>query len=172
MPEFTPITTQEQFDSAIKDRLTRDRESTVKKYEGWLSPDDQAKATAELQRQLDDVTKASAAQAKKYANYDKDLADRDTKIKGYETASVKTRVALAAGLPYELSSRLNGDTEEDIQKDADMLVKMVGANHPTTPLANTEKNEDDSKTAALKALSEKLKENCYSISKCFRGRYY
>ena len=32
MSEFTPITTQEQFDAAIGERLKRERESLAKKY--------------------------------------------------------------------------------------------------------------------------------------------
>ena len=30
--EFTPITTQEAFDAAIKDRLARERETVTKKF--------------------------------------------------------------------------------------------------------------------------------------------
>ena len=39
MADFTPITTQEEFDAAIKERLTRDREAQAKKTDwesrGW-----------------------------------------------------------------------------------------------------------------------------------------
>ena len=35
MSEFKPINTQEEFDIAIKDRISRER----KKFEGYLSPE-------------------------------------------------------------------------------------------------------------------------------------
>ena len=34
--EFKAITTQEELDTIIKDRLKRDREAQTKKYEGWI----------------------------------------------------------------------------------------------------------------------------------------
>ena len=40
MAEFTPITTQEQFEAIMKDRLERERTSVAKKYEGYTSPTD------------------------------------------------------------------------------------------------------------------------------------
>ncbi len=43
MAEFTPITTQEEFDAAISTRLEREH----KKYEGYLSPDDVQKKYAD-----------------------------------------------------------------------------------------------------------------------------
>jgi membrane protein involved in colicin uptake len=157
MAEFTENKTQEELDRIINDRLKRERESTAKKFEGWISPDDQAKATADLQKQMDELTKSSAAQAKKYAGYDKDLAERDAKIKGYETASEKTKIALATGLPYDMASRLRGETAEDIQKDADALKAMMGTSKPA-PLADTgDKVPTDSSKTALRDMLRSMK---------------
>ncbi|MCH3961136.1 MAG: DUF4355 domain-containing protein [Solobacterium sp.] len=158
MAEFVKIETQEELDRIVNDRLKRERETNLKKYEGWMSPEDQKKTTSELQKKFDDLTASSAAEAKKYAKYDKDLADRDAKIKGYETGSVKTRIALKTGLPYEMAERLRGDTEEDIQKDADSMKAMMGTNR-TAPLADT--NDDasvkDSKKAAYLGMLHDIK---------------
>ena len=41
MAEFTPITTQEDFDKAIGERLKRERETVKKEYAGYLSPEDE-----------------------------------------------------------------------------------------------------------------------------------
>ena len=43
MSDFTPITTQEEFDKAIGERLKRERETVKKEYAGYLSPDDEKK---------------------------------------------------------------------------------------------------------------------------------
>ena len=135
--EFTPIETQEQFDAAIKDRMDR----ITKKYEGYTSPADLNKIKAEYDRQITDLTNDAAEKAKKYADYDKQIADRDAKIKSYETASVKTRIAHETGLPYELASRLSGETEDDIRKDAESLKSVLSSQtKPTvkTPLSDPE----------------------------------
>ena len=150
--EFTPITTQEQFEAAMKDRMDR----YAKKFEGYTSPDDLAKIKSDYDGQIATLTKTAEEKAKKYAGYDKELAERDAKIKGYETASVKTRIAHEVGLPYELSGRLSGETEDDIRKDAESLVGLIGKGHQTAPLASSETTEDKVKTA-VKQLSEKLK---------------
>lgn len=152
MAEFTPITTQEQFEAAMKDRMDR----YAKKFEGYTSPDDLAKIKSDYDGQIATLTKAAEDNAKKYAGYDKELAERDAKIKGYERASIKTRIAHEVGLPYELSGRLSGETEDDIRKDAEALVGLIGKGHQITPLASSETAEDKVKTA-VKQLSEKLK---------------
>lgn len=158
--DFTPITTQEQFDAAIKDRLNRERDSFAKKYEGYVSPDDLTKVKNEYAKQIADLTKDAEAKAKKYADYDKKIADRDAKIKGYETDSVKTRIAHETGLPYELAGRLSGSTEEEIRKDAESLVKLVGSTQTkTAPMADPEGVDAGGKgsSSALLALSRSLK---------------
>lgn len=136
MSDFTPITTQEQFDALIGDRIKRERESMAKKYAGH---EDLLKKVADYEKQIGELTASAQESAKKYAGYDKTLAELQTKVKGYETASVKTRIAHETGIPYELAHRLAGETEDDIRKDAEAMVKFVGANtRKATPLASTE----------------------------------
>ena len=60
---FTPINTQEEFDSAIGERLSRDRESQAKKYEGWTSPEDLKKITDAHEAEIKKLTDAAAARA-------------------------------------------------------------------------------------------------------------
>ena len=83
MAEFTPITTQEQFDSAIGERLKRERETIAKKYGDY---DELKNKVADYEKQIGQMNKAADDAAKKYAGYDKDLADLQDKVKGYETA--------------------------------------------------------------------------------------
>ena len=52
MADFQAITTQEELDSIIKDRLKRDREAQTKKYEGWISPEDHQKAMQVLHDEM------------------------------------------------------------------------------------------------------------------------
>ena len=119
MSEFKPITTQEEFDAAISDRLKREREKYAD-YDNLKSNNsEQAKKIGDLEKSLNDANE-------KISGHQKTVDELNAKIKGYETDSAKTRIALAAGLPYEMASRLKGDSEDDIKKDAESLAKMMG----------------------------------------------
>lgn len=152
MEDFTPITSQEEFDSRIKERLTRERDSVAKKYSDY---DDLKETIANQTKQLEEVQKQLEEATGKVANHDKEVAELTTKLKGYETDSVKTRIALEVGLPYELHSRLVGDDEESIRKDAESLSKQLKP-QTTLPLASTEPTPVNEKEAMLKELSNSL----------------
>ena len=154
MAEFTPINTQEEFDAAIKERLKRDREAQAKKYESWLSPDDQKKRVSEYEKQIKELQDAAAAS-------EKTIAEKDAKIAEgakYRTDLAKTRIALNAGLDIKYADRLMGETEEEWKKDADMLAKDFAASHRTAPIGNPEgspagkPDKKSAETAAYKSL--------------------
>lgn len=158
MSEFEAITTQEAFDAAISERIKRERESLAKKYESYISPEENQKKIAEYEDKLKEAAgKLNEASAK----HDKEIAERDAKIKGYESDSVKTRIAHEIGIPYELSGRLSGDSEDEIRKDAEALLKAIGSTKPVAPLATSEPGgtnlESAAKDAALKKTLAGLK---------------
>lgn len=137
---FTPILTQADFDAAIAPRLERERRTAVKPYSDYETI----------------KTELTAAHTANTALRDQ-LTAANAKIKGYETDSVKTRIALDAGLPYGMAARLHGETEEEIQSDAKALAAMLGGNAPsstTPPLADTEApaGDNDPFRAFLKKL--------------------
>lgn len=158
----TPITTQEALDAyvqeqvnkAVQSRATRD----AQKYEGYTSPNDLKALKEKYEKQIGDLNGALSAANEKAGQYDKDIAERDAKIKGYETAAVKTRIAHEMGLPYELHGRLSGETEEEIRKDAEGLAKIIKA-QSAPPMAAAEKpvSKQDSQTAAFKNMLQNLK---------------
>lgn len=149
MGEFTPIETQEQFDSMIGERLKREGEKIRKEYEGFLSPDDVTKKY-EGYLSPDEVTE-------KYKGYisPDEAALKDAKIKGYETHSVKTRIAHELGLSYEAIDFLKGEDEESIRKNAEILKGLVG-NKTAPPLANPEGNNGNSVDAELRNMVKNL----------------
>lgn len=155
MGEFTPITTQEEFDAAIKDRLARAEEKFSKKYEGYMSSDDVSKLKQDYELTINGLQKAADENAKKYADYDKQIAERDARIKGYETASVKTRIAHEAGLSYDAIDFLQGDDEKSILESAEKLKKLTGANN-TRPMGDHDSSGSGSKDAAYKSMLSKL----------------
>ncbi len=158
--EFKVIETQEQLDKIIKDRLERSEKKWQEKYAGYLSPDDAKSQTAELEKQLADYGN-SLNDANEKAKADADtIASLKADIKKYETASVKSRIAHEIGIPYELANRLNGDTEEDIRKDAESMKPFL-AQKMTPPLRNPDAKDaeiDGGTKASIKKLVKNLKE--------------
>lgn len=144
MAEFTPINSQEEFDSAISARLERERA----KYSDY---DALRNTNAELQRQLADANaQATTAQ--------QTIADLTAKVSAYEADSVKTRIALETGLPVEFRDRLRGDTEDALRTDAENLMKFLGKKATPQPLAGNEpKVAADPKQAALQKMLSELK---------------
>lgn len=142
-----PITTQEDLDALISDRLKRDRDAQARKYEGWLSPDDAKKQVEDLTGQLEAITK-------KHADAAKQIEMLTAANHKYETDSVKRRVAHEVGLDWGLAERLTGDTEAEIRADAESLKSVVGAANSAPPL-RTYESDKGTKTAAA-AWSEVL----------------
>ena len=152
MADFQAITTQEELDSIIKERLKRDREAQTKKYEGWISPEDHKKAVDEANKALDDYMAA-------HAGYEQTIADLKAKNQEYETASLKSRVARELGLDYEWVDRIRGNDEKEIRADAEALKKLAGTGHTTLPTKNMDQNTGDDKNASLRAVLKSIKSN-------------
>lgn len=153
MAEFTPITTQEEFDAAIGERIRRERETLSKKYGDY---EELKTMSADYKAQIATLNQTIADYTEKTAQRDKSIAELQAKIKGYETASVKTRIAQESGLPYELAQRLSGETEADIRKDAEAISRIIaGQKKYSSPLKSTEP-AGDGKREALRALTAEL----------------
>lgn len=150
MSEFTPITTQEQLNDIIGERVSK----VKAKYEGYTSPEELNKIKAGYDKQIADLNSAAEASAKKYADFDKQLADRDAKIKGYESHSVKTRIAHELGLPYGAADYLKGDDEKSIKESAEAVKAIFGTKRKTAPMGSSEPAGDGKKAALKQVLSE------------------
>lgn len=145
---FTPITTQEEFDSAIKQRLLRER-ANFADYEDLKKKAESVDAKEAEWKRL----KAEADENLKKANAQLDEALK--KMKGYETDRLRTEIAIAKGIPLELRTRLAGETKEDIEKDADELQKILSAgNNRGLPgfTSGDGSGDGDKKNAAYKTI--------------------
>ena len=149
MGEFKVIETQEQLDAVLGERLKRERETVKKEYAGYVSPEEAKKYEGYL---------SPEEVAKKYEGYlsPEEAAKKDAKIKGYETDSVKTRVAHEVGLSYDAVSFLKGEDEDSIRKSAESLKSLVGANN-LAPLASTERDAVKANETAFKNVLKGLK---------------
>lgn len=158
MSEFKAITTQEEFDNAIKERLDRQAKKTAdevrKGFAGWLSPDDVKAKTADLEKQIADLTgKLNDSKAA----YDK----LDGEKKALDLARAKESAARDAGLPYELAARLTGNTADELKADAETLSKLVNTGGGyVAPLfsAGQPQSAADASDAAYMAMLSELSE--------------
>ncbi len=124
MSEFKAITTQEEFDNAIKERLDRQVKKTTeevrKGFAGWLSPDDVKAKTADLEKQ---IAEKDGKLAEGKAAFDKLTAEKQA----LELDRAREAAARDAGLPFELAGRLSGSTADELKTDAEALAKIMGA---------------------------------------------
>ena len=118
MGEFKPINTQEEFDEAIKSRLERERATVQKQYSDYEDLKQQVTSLGELGKQKD----ASIA------DLQSKLTASDTEVKQLKKKSLQTSIAMELGLPFEMSARLTGETEEEIRKDAESVKNLFKAN--------------------------------------------
>ncbi len=154
--EFKIIESQEAFDNAIKSRLERNTrtvtEEVTKKFEGWLSPEDVTKKT-------DEFTKQIAGLNEKIKGNEQTIAELTAKNKAYENNSAKMKIAYETGLPFELSEKLSGETEDEIRADAEKLAGYVNSGRQPSPKFSPETPPGDTQKTALLSMLRKLNDN-------------
>ena len=149
MSEFKPITTQEEFDAAIKARLSREKE----KYGDY----DQLKSRVnELEEENIGLKSTIEATNQSKADSDKQLEEMQKQIAGYETESLRTRIALQHGLPYDLADRLQGTDEESFKADAERLASFVKPTEHVAPMRNLEPALEKTENTSYKNLVQGL----------------
>ena len=150
---FKAIETQDEVDRIISERLSRQKES----FEKQLADYDQLKtAKADLESQVGTLQSTIEQSKAGQEDYTKQISDLTSKVAGYETANLRTRIALQNGLPYDLADRLVGEDEESIKADAERLSSFVTKQH-TAPLKDVEPNIQKDENSAYRKLVEGLK---------------
>ena len=104
---------------------------------------------------LKDTVTALENSLKDFEGFEGKLAEKDNLIKDYEIKNLKYRIANESGIPLELASKLSGETEEDLKKDAETLSSFI-TKKQTLPLRTTEPKVDD-ETAPYKEMLDNLK---------------
>lgn len=156
---FEPITTQEAFDAAIQERINREKE----KYEDYEELKEKAgkydvakKERDEFETTIEELNKAIDGDEKN-PGYKKQVSDLTGEIEGYKVREMKVRIARKNGIPSELAERLTGKDEEELEKDAEAMSKILKSGRKTQPLASTETSKDDDKRSALKQTLDAMK---------------
>ena len=153
MSDFTPITTQDEFDAAIRERLNRAEQKFAQKYSDY---DEIKSNNATLEETIATQTKQIEEFTEKQSGHEKELAELHNRISVYEKNDMKIRVAHEAGIAYELAGKLSGDDEDALRKDAETFKSFLGK-PKTPPLRDTEPSGGDMKKAALKSMLGNLR---------------
>ena len=149
MSEFKTIETQEELDNIVKERLRRERE----KFGDY---DDLKKRVSELESE-NGALKATVEETKQtIAKSDAQITELQGQVSNYETASLRTRIALQNGLPYDLADRLQGADEEALRADAERLAGFMRPATPQAPPKDTEPAIGDDKTMQMKQMLRDL----------------
>ena len=162
MGDFTPITSQEQFDAMVKDRLERqskkfdtEKADLEKKYSGYMASDDVEKLKQSYEDQIKDLnTKVEAG-----ASVQTELDSAKKQIEAQKLDSLRIKSALENGIPYEFADRLKGTTAEELAADAKLFAKSFTkpAGQHTQPAYNGESKDIDAVSARFYELNPKLK---------------
>lgn len=148
---FKVIETQEAFEEALKERLSRERETIRKQYDEEYAPFKEAaesltKENAELKTTIEEANKSKGEMNEK-------LKKLESNLKSYEISSMKTKIALQNGIPYDMASRLMGEDEASITEDARKLSELINIGKPTPPLKNTESHVDGENQSYISLLN-------------------
>ena len=133
MTEFKVIETQEQLDAIIKTRLDREKA----KYSDYDTLSEKIKKleteNTSLKQTITDKETSESTTASKIADLEKDVTT-------WKQKSLKQQIAMKNGLPFDLADRLQGDSEESLNEDAERLASLVKVKNYTQPLADKEPN--------------------------------
>ena len=152
MGEFQPINTQEELDRVLASRLQRERDTVTKSFQAQIEERDQKitgfeSTIADLNKQIETLNGQTGR-----------VAELEAKVREYETASVKTRIARETGLPAELADRLSGADEAAMRADAENLAKLLKSQQAPAPMYRTSgEGANDGKDSALRGLLKKVR---------------
>ena len=136
MSEFKPIETQEQLNEILTDRVEQAKRSASKEFKEINEQLSSKNKTYE--EQIATLTAQIKEQEEKLNANDSTIKEQQAKLQSYETASVKTKIAIAAGLKMEYADRLKGETEEEWKADAAYLAKDFASARQGAPFGSNE----------------------------------
>lgn len=137
MSEFKVIETQEQLNEIIKKRLEREK-LKVADY------DDLAEKVKNLEADNLNLKNTIKTYKENEGTNLTKISELEKTVSGWEHKALKQKVAISHNLPFDLASRLVGDSEESLNEDAERLASLVNLSKSTTqytqPLADPEQN--------------------------------
>ncbi len=93
---------------------------------------------AELVKKAQKLDELEEAEKTEQERLTEQLNQATEKLQALERQSLRNRIALEKGVPAQLASRLQGETEEELAADADALLSLVTSeqHEPSPPRAS------------------------------------
>lgn len=141
--DFKPITTQDQLNKIIQERVKREKEKTV---EATSQLSTLSKELEELKEKYQKAEQTGSELAEKYKNL-------QTENERYAKNALKQKVATENNLPANAVEFLQGDTDEELAQSAAKLRSLLS---PQQPIAqnNTQEPENNGLQELLSALTK------------------
>ena len=149
--EFTPITTQEEFDKAIQKRLAQKEREMTESFKEYMSPDDVKALKAECDRKVKEAQDCVKVAEDKLKEKEQTVSEITKRAETAELSLKKNQIAYEHKLPLELAGRLVGSTDEELTKDAENLASLVKPSY-APPLRSTETNNNNGSLTQDQAL--------------------
>src|SRR5690625_3914058 len=113
--------------------------------------DEKNNEVKDLQEQLTGLQSTLETQKEELGNID----ELKQEVETYKLKDLKTSVAIQAGIPFELASRLSGENEEELKADAEKIAGFVNKQQPL-PLKQTEPQKMDETEQAYANIVDNL----------------
>lgn len=157
MADFMAITTQEEFEKRLKERLDRERQTAEKRWQDQVKEkEDSLEAMKAENANLKDILEKQKEDKKAEQTA---ISDLKKQIQSFQLKELKTKAAVEYGIPYSLSDRLQGSTEDEIVQDAKNLSKYLGKAEPIAPLKDLEPRGLTSGASAIDGAYAELARN-------------
>lgn len=151
--EFQAITSQEQLDNVIGERLRRQKEQfeeKIKEYESLKEENSKLQTELEQKNQfIEENKKETSMRTEDYENLEKELSS-------LKLQQLKQKIAINNGIPLDLANRLSGDNEETLLEDAKTLSQFINSNPTPQPLKSVEDTNINDEDMAYKQLLNQL----------------
>lgn len=130
--EFKAISTQEELNEVIKERLDRQKR--------------------QFESQIEELNSKLASQNKDLETLRANSEEVEKLKTSLERKELKRKIAIENDLPYDFAERLQGDDEESIREDAEKMAKFIAKTTYVPPLKDLEPKDEDEMTKAYKSL--------------------
>lgn len=151
--EFQAITSQEQLDSVIGERLRRQKEQfeeEIKEYKALKEINKKLQAELEQKNQfIEESKKETSMRTEDYEKLEKELSS-------LKLQQLKQKIAINNGIPLDLANRLSGEDEETLLEDAKTLSQFINSNPAPQPLKSVEDTNVNDKDMAYRQLLNQI----------------
>ena len=151
--EFQAITSQEQLDNVIGERLRRQKEQfeeKIKEYESLKEENSKLQTELEQKNQfIEENKKETSMRTEDYENLEKELSS-------LKLQQLKQKIAINNGIPLDLANRLSGEDEETLLEDAKTLSQFINSNPTPQPLKSVEDTNVNDEDMAYRQLLNQI----------------